>query len=191
MRSIFRYLRKKRFQYEPLAEITISKDALLHNLETLRNLSGGFSIAPVLKSNAYGHGLIQIAKILDRKECPFLIVDSYYEALVLRNEKIISPILIIGFTLPENIIKNRLKNIAFTIGSIQELEGISHSLKEKKSFHLKIDTGMRRQGILPQELDKAFSIIERKKNITLEGIFTHLADPYEKMPAPAVKKQVE
>ena len=176
LRAILRYIRRIKFNYQPLVEVLVYRENLLHNLRVFREASPGLRIAPVLKSNAYGHGLREIAKILDKEAAPFLVVDSYFEALVLRREGIKSEILIIGFTAPENIYKNKLRGVAFTITGMEQLGEIAKNLERPSTFHLKIDTGMHRQGILPGEINEAISLINRNNNLNLEGICSHLAD---------------
>ncbi|MES2087457.1 MAG: alanine racemase [Patescibacteria group bacterium] len=176
LKSLFQKWRHWRFPYIPLVEITINMSRLLGNLQTFQKIDPRVAIAPVLKSNAYGHGLALVAKILDTQNLPFLIVDSYYEAVILRNEKIRTPILIIGYTLIENILKNKLKNVAFTIVSIEQLEEISKNLKTPTDFHLKIDTNMHRHGIPPEQCQKAMSLIRANGSLHLSGICSHLAD---------------
>ena len=169
-------LRKFRRRYDPLVEVVIYRDRLLHNLQILRDKGGQNEIAPVLKSNAYGHGLVEVAEILDNQDLPFFVVDSYHEALVLRNVGIKTPILVIGFTPFENIKRNRRKDIAFTITDFEQLPLLAKSLKSPQAFHLKIDTGLHRQGILTDDTDGASAALRQNSNITLEGVCSHLAD---------------
>ena len=176
VKKLFRFLRRLRFRHQPLVEITLSKERLLSNLHLFQKNNLGLGIAPVLKSNAYGHGLSLVAKIVDSENIPFIIVDSYHEALVLRNEGIRSKILVIGYTPLENILRQKLKNTAFTIVSLEQLREISQTLRQPARFHLKIDTGMHRQGLLPAGMDYALSLIRTNPNIVVEGICSHLAD---------------
>ncbi len=173
MKLWMKKLAKKLMREEanPLITITISKVALLHNLAQFQKIKPENKVVPVLKSNAYGHGLIEVASVLEGK-ADFFVIDSYFEALALRNEGIKTPLLIIGYVRPETIAKNKLKNISYGISSLDVL----HSLSSKAGIHLKIDTGMHRQGILPEELDEALSYIKNNPHITLEGICSHLAD---------------
>ena len=168
-----------RWKYQPLVEITINQGRLIHNLEVHQKASG-LPVAPVLKSNAYGHGLLEVAKILANEKVPFLVVDSYHEALILRNKGIRTPILIIGFSAFENIYHNqigrRLKDVAFTFSSLEQIKEISKNLQKPTAFHLKIDTGMHRQGVLSVELSEALELIHRNPHIRLEGVCSHLAD---------------
>lgn len=176
MRSIFRYLRNRKFKYSPLVEVMISKENLLHNLNVFRKILGDVKVAPVLKSNAYGHDLILVAKILDKEKLPFFAVDSFHEALILRNEKIKTPLLVIGFTRIENILRKKLKKVAFTITSLDQLQKLSERLSRKTTFHLKIDTGIGRQGIHIHELDSALDLIKINPDIVIVGVASHLAD---------------
>jgi alanine racemase len=177
MKKLLTWLSKRRFPYEPLITITISKDRLFHNFEQFKKLSPKRKIAPVLKSNAYGHGLLEIAHLFEKMagSVPFLIVDSYFEAVALRAERIHVPLLIIGYTRPETICSSSLKKIAYAITSIETLRAISVCAHDVR-IHLKIDTGMRRQGLLPQELTEAKGIIRANSHIILEGICSHLSD---------------
>jgi len=176
IKKIIKYLGSFRHHHKPLVEVLVYRDNILHNLRVFRDASHNLQIAPVLKSNAYGHGLKEVAGVLDKESMPFLVVDSYFEALVLRRAGIKSEILIIGFTYPENIYQNKLKNIAFTITGVEQLREIAKNLERPATFHLKIDTGMHRQGILPGEINEAITLINRNNNINLLGICSHLAD---------------
>lgn len=182
--------RKWRFPYTPLVEITISKERLLGNLHIFQNLNSNLAIAPVLKSNAYGHGLALVAKIVDAEKIAFIIVDSYHEAMILRNEGVKSPILIVGYTALDNILKNKLRDVAFTIVSLEQLEEISKNLTRPTQFHIKIDTGMRRQGILVEDLNQARTLIRTNKSIELVGICSHLGDS-ESVASEITKEQIE
>lgn len=176
--KLFKFLRKVKkswSRYNPSVEVLISRKNLIGNLREYKKRFPKLAIAPVLKSNAYGHGLVQIASILDNENPAFFVVDSLYEAMILRNEKIKSRILVIGYSGSENINNCRLSDIAFTITSLEQLEQIAKSLRSRRDFHLKIDTGMHRQGILPSEINNAIEIIKNNELINLEGVCSHLA----------------
>lgn len=177
LRSLFRAVRRVQWSYRPLIEICIFQKRLLINYHAYQDSCVPLRIAPVLKSNAYGHGLVEIARILDSVGAPFFMVDSYHEALILRNEKIRTPLLIAGFTPTQTIAQSRLRTIAFTIGSVSQLEELSRHCAKSISIHLKIDTGMHRHGVLPSELDCSLELIMSSPSLKLEGIASHLADP--------------
>ena len=175
--SILRYTKSLFYsKKKSLITITIDRNALIHNLKEYQRAYPDIQFAPVLKSNAYGHGLIPIACILDKENLPFLIVDSYYEALTLRQNHIKSPILIIGYVFPETIKKSRLKNVHFTITSLSQLQTLHDLIRNPISIHLKIDTGMHRQGLLPSEIHQAITLIKHNPRLKLQGVCSHLAD---------------
>lgn len=176
MRYLFRFLRAKRFTYEPLVTVEISREKILKNLELFLESVSPWGVAPVLKANAYGHGLVEVARIVDaHAHVPFVVVDSYYEALQLRNERITTPILVIGHTLSHNIKKNTMHGISFAVGSLHQLKEIAET-NVPVSVHLKFDTGMHRQGITPKELSHAVEITAAHPQLRVEGICSHLAD---------------
>ena len=170
------WLSRRRFPYEPLITVEISKSRILHNLSEFKKLAPHGKVAPVLKSNAYGHGLMEVAHILGHeKDIPFFIVDSYFEAVALRSKGFKHPLLIIGYTRPSTIIRSRLRNVAFTITSLEMLREIEE-MERRVEIHLKIDTGMHRQGILPEEIDMAITMLSENTYIKLEGLCSHLSD---------------
>lgn len=174
--GFLRNIKKSFSRYNPSIEILISKGNLLHNLNEYRNKYPNFLFAPVLKSNAYGHGLVEVAQILDKENIPFFVVDSLYEAMILRNNGIKSEILIIGYSKTENIENAKLQKISFTISSLEQLEKIAKTIKSAIKIHLKIDTGMHRQGILPEQIGEAIKIIKKSSFLKLEGVCSHFAD---------------
>jgi len=202
------WLAKRRFPYEPLITVQISRSQIIENFKEFQKLAPNGNIAPVLKSNAYGHGSIEVARILEneslkkafigsgKNQIPFFVVDSYFEAVALRAKHIQTPILIIGYTRPETIKVAKLKHTSFTITNMETLRAIAEKNTYESTetgmigfrlpiyggrnlhlIHLKIDTGMRRQGILPEEIDEAIDIIANNSGtIFLEGICSHLSD---------------
>lgn len=99
---MFHFL-KKYFQksFQTLNTIIISRKAILKNLSIYQSLSPERSIFPVLKSNAYGHGIREVATILQESKIDYIVVDSYYEALEVHKVNK-TRILLIGYTLSEN-----------------------------------------------------------------------------------------
>ncbi len=175
IRSLIRRIRsiRKRFtQRESVVMIQVSEDALLGNLASLRKTAPEWSIAPVLKSNAYGHGLNLVALLFEKEGgSPFFCVDSYFEAETLRMEGIKTPLLVMGYT-PRSVIENNsLQHVSFVITSLEQLSEIQES---SSSIHLKIDTGMHRQGIAPKDLAAALDIIT-SSSLSLEGVMSHFA----------------
>ena len=171
---VLRAIRRVFVPYTPLVEVEISRRALLDNISAYQQETR-LPVAPVLKSNAYGHGLYEVASIVQVSHPPFLIVDSLYEAIFLRRNGIRVPILVIGYTAPENIVRVRARNVVFVMTNLMQLRSVCKTLGRPIRVHLKVDTGMSRQGILPQELDQALQYIEASSHVQLEGICSHFA----------------
>ncbi|MBA3789427.1 alanine racemase [Patescibacteria group bacterium] len=176
IRSIARKIRRKFETHRPIVEVGISRANLLHNLRTYRERYPDVAFAPVLKSNAYGHGLCVIAELLDKENIAFFAVDSFYEARTLRRAGIQSRILIIGYVRPEEINNNRLQSVDYGIIDIIQLQDLVRIATKPIRIHLKIDTGMHRQGILPQDLEKAIVLIKSNSHLSVVGICSHFAD---------------
>jgi alanine racemase len=177
MKKLLTWLSKRRFPYEPLIIVSISSEAILHNLEEFKKLAPDRQVAPVLKSNAYGHGLVEVAKLLETRavNIPFFIVDSYFEAVTLRARGVKTPLLIIGYTRPETIRASTLKNVAFAITNLETLREIS-DVKRATHVHIKLDTGMHRQGLIHEEWSRAIEIPKHNPHLIVEGICSHLCD---------------
>src|SRR3989339_1467370 len=158
----------------PLIEIHISEKAIIDNFNKFKQ-HYNTDFVPVLKSNAYGHGTAQIAKILENERFPFYVVDSLFEARIIRAEGIKKQILILGYATIDQI-NFPLKNIIYTIITLEQLKSIASELSRPKRFHLKIDTGMHRQGIFSSEVDRAIKLIISNRNIILDGLCSHFAD---------------
>ena len=86
--------------YSPLNIIEVSSNNIRHNYQYLSSIDKSIKIAPVLKSNAYGHDIKIIGKEVDKLKPPFICVDSLYEAYELQKANIKSPILIMGYVAP-------------------------------------------------------------------------------------------
>lgn len=157
--------------YQPLNKVLISKSALIHNYNYLKQISNSF-VFPNLKSNAYGHGIIEIAKIIDDLECRYIVVDSIYEASILKKNNIKTPILITGYVDPENL-KYIRHNFTYTVWNQDQIEQIL-KVKPKAKLHLFIDSGMGREGVRFNDLVNIENTIIKYKN-NFEGIMSHFA----------------
>jgi alanine racemase len=169
-------IRKSFDHTRPLIEVGISRVNLLHNFHEYQKAYPQFSFAPVLKSNAYGHGLVEVASILDTEPISFFVVDSYYEARVLRAAGIESSTLVLGYTRPEDIAQNRLKKIAFALVDIEQVRSVTKIARKPLHVHIKLDTGMHRHGIEKENLDEAIALLSGHRFIEVAGVCSHLGD---------------
>lgn len=150
------------------------------------NVSGFLSRVPkqirimaVIKSNAYGHGIVGIAKALAAfsqfKKRGWFGVDSITEAARLRKERVMLPILVLGYIVPERIAEAAKQRISITVSTFQSLRAVARC-RGRISIHLKFDTGMHRQGFYEYDIPAIFAYLEKHgRHIILEGVYTHFA----------------
>lgn len=129
----------------------------------------------VVKSNAYGHSLVDFSREIEKLGADWIGVDSIVEGLTLRREGIQLPILVLGYTLPERIEEASKENISITVSTFETLEMVS-GLQTKLSIHVKVDTGMHRQGFQLAQMTEVITVLKSlPKNIEVQGLFTHFA----------------
>ena len=133
-------------------------------------------IAPILKSNAYGHGLTTVAKLLDTEGVSFFMVDSLYEAQQLRHAGVHSRILVMGYVRPMDMVRSRLKNVDFALVDIEQLRELSSIATHTLRIHLKLDTGMHRHGIPEGDFDEALTLLASTPSLQVVGVCSHFAD---------------
>lgn len=174
--------------------IEIDSTALKKNYETFRKIAGRKrSLMAIIKSNAYGHGLIDIATLVSHVGIDWIGVDSITEAIALRNNGIHKPILVLGYTLPERLADALHNNISLTISSIEGLQALeAMGPYATLNIHLKVDTGMHRQGFFPQELVLILEHIAIKlPHVHIEGIYTHFAAAKDPRETGDTERQIE
>src|SRR3989344_2324107 len=158
-------------EYRTLNLIEVYKDKLIHNYKYLSSFK--IEIAPVIKSNGYGHWIVSVAKILQDFNPPFFCVDSLFEAYELQKGGIKTPILITGYTNPQNLKVKKLP-FSFAVYTLDVLEAIN-KYQPQSGIHIFIDTGMHREGVAIEDLPEFIGAIKQLSNIKVEGVMSHLA----------------
>ena len=161
--------------------IQIDLDAILHNLENMKaHIDAKAGILAVIKTDGYGHGAVPIAKEIEKLDFLFgFAVATAEEAFELRDHGIKKPILVLGYSFPyayERFIKEDIRPTVFREDMLEPLSVAAKKLGKKALVHVKVDTGMGRIGIMPDE--KGLSFMEKLlscEDIVAEGIFTHFA----------------
>lgn len=157
--------------------IEINKNALLHNVRTLKEiLPIGCKAMFVVKSNAYGHGLLQVLSILKtEKAVDAFGVFSFEDALLVKSKTKKKVIVLQTFDTNWVAVASK-RNIELTISHFDQLEYLrKKKLSQKLKIHLKVDTGLGRQGFLKKDIEAVSLLISQMKNITLVGLYTHLS----------------
>jgi alanine racemase len=161
------------FPYRTVAEISLR--ALLRNLHTLRSISQK-EVIPVIKANAYGHGMVPVAKCLaNRGSCSMVAVATLEEGIEVRQAvpRGLGILVLSGF-FPhqlEAFLKFRLTPVIHNLAHLKSLQG--HT--ELPDLHLKVDSGMNRLGISTKQIDEAIRILS-KLPVKLSGLCTQFAD---------------
>ncbi len=161
---------------------SVDLDAIIHNIETIyAGQKGETKIMAVVKSDGYGHGALPIARCLEEKEYIYgFATATAEEALILRRCGIEKPIMILGYTFPyayEELIREDIAFTVFRKDMIEEISLLAVKLGKQAKVHIKVDTGMHRIGIRPDEEGLSFvKELLDLPGIVAEGIFTHLAN---------------
>lgn len=158
----------------------INLDNIKSNLNNIKSLlNEDTRVCGVVKANAYGHGAVEVAKLLEKENVDYLAVARLEEGLELRQNKIILPILCLGYISNdsiENAIKNKITMTVYSLEMAREINDVARKLNTMAFIHIKIDTGMRRIGFdSTEESVKDILNIAKLESVSLEGMFTHFA----------------
>ena len=158
-----------------------------------RHLGPGVTVCAVVKADAYGHGATECARSLEEEGARWLGVTSLDEAIPLRDAGIqVRILLLTGFWRgeEEEIIRLRLTPTVWEPGQVELLEKAAAGLGiPKHPVHVKVDTGMGRLGVAPEDLPGVVSALKSSPHLMLEGLSTHLASS-EVLDAPSVGEQL-
>ncbi len=154
--------------------IEVNQHRILDNVALFQEQNPDCAIIPVLKGNAYGHGLVQVAQILKHSSCSMVAVDGYFEAAAIR--RICKQrILVMGYIAPENVHLVDTKRCSFVVQDTAGLEAFG-KLGKTVRIHLELNTGMNRLGIEFGDVTNMLHFLRKYPQLELEGIMTHLAD---------------
>ena len=162
----------------------IDLDAIVSNIKAIRGLVGEkVRIMGVVKANAYGHDALEVAPLLLENGASCLAVARLDEGVELRKANIKAPIFILGLTLKEEVPTLLSYDLTPAVCDMERVEFLSQlAIKENKvaKVHIKVDTGLGRIGVLPENALDFVQRVQDMKNIQIEGIFTHFAVADEK-----------
>ena len=164
----------------------INLDSFRHNLHSIKSLIGpDVGTMAIIKADAYGHGAIQCARAATKEQVNYIGVGIIQEAIELRENGITSPILILGGIYP-NEIEDLIKyNLSTSLSSSVIASAISKKAEQANKsvgVHIKIDTGMGRLGIQPEDFLSLLNNVITCKNLKIDGLFTHFSSADEEDP---------
>lgn len=157
----------------------INLGALEHNFNEVVRRAAGRKILAVVKAQAYGHGAVAVSRRLLGLGASMLAVALVEEGMELRRAGIDAPILVMGALFPEQaetLAALRLTPVVFTMDTARALSRAAQKVKTTVSVHVKIDTGMGRIGIAPEEAPEFVTLLRRLSGIDVQGLMTHFAD---------------
>lgn len=157
-----------------VTKIEVNLGAISHNLNAIRqHIGSGVQLLAVVKANAYGHGLLPVAHAAMASRADSLAVARVEEGIALRQGGITAPILVMNYS------ADMQAAIAYgltpTITELDVAEHLSRLAHESIDVHIKVDTGMGRFGVLPDEFKSFFGAVKALPRIRVQGLYTHFA----------------
>lgn len=168
--------------------VEIDLGAIGENVSRLKALTRPAALMAVLKADAYGHGAIRAARTALLHGADYLATACLGEAIALRRQGILAPILILGFTPPwqaRDIVRHDLTATIYTLEPVRHLARAVQTLgRGPARVQIKVDTGMGRLGLLPSDVPAFVAAVRSIPEVEIEGIFTHFASADAADPTP-------
>ena len=159
--------------------VEVNLKILADNFHATKSYVKNSKMMPILKANAYGHGLVRVAQLYEELKADYLGVAVVEEGILLREMGIKMPILVLGGVWGNQIplfLRNDLAITASSIDKLKQIDDTSLKMKIKAKVHLKIDTGMERLGVHHYNAEKFLETAYSCKNIVIDGIYSHFAN---------------
>jgi alanine racemase len=159
--------------------IEVDLSRLRANLQAIRRQVAPARVMPVLKANAYGHGMIEIARLMEHLGADYLAVAVLEEGILLREHGVQLPILVLGGILGNQVPLFLQHNLTLTASSVEKLnqvETAAQALGIAARVHLKIDTGMERIGVHWYSAEALLEASLKCRHVQMEGVFSHFAN---------------
>jgi alanine racemase len=175
--------------------VEIDARALRGNLESFRShLEPGALLGSVVKANAYGHGLLEVAGIAAGAGADWLCVNSVGEAVRLRQAGRSEPLLVMGYVALQDlptVVELDLRPVVYGRETIDRLAGLATAAGKTVPLHLKLETGTYRQGVDEQEAVALADRIGEAGGVSLEGVCTHFANIEDTTDHSFAERQIE
>lgn len=160
--------------------VEIDAAALRWNVaEFRRRLGPGVKLGAVVKSNAYGHGMLEAARILAAAGADWLCVNGAEEGVGLREAGFEQPILVMGYVALDEldtVVQHALCPVVYNVETVERLARRAAAARRRVPLHLKLETGTHRQGIREPDLLDLAERVRRAEWLELQGVYTHFAN---------------
>jgi alanine racemase len=164
----------------PLNWVEIDASAFRNNIaEFKRRLGQGPRLGAVVKSNAYGHGMIEASRVAVQAGADWLCVNNVDEGVALRDAGLTIPILVMGYVpldALEAVVARALQPVVYNPETLDRLDALASARGTPVPVHVKIETGTHRQGVLERDVPEFVARIGRARFLTLAGVTTHFAN---------------
>ena len=176
--------------------IVVDLDAMAANLGAIR-AHAGVPVMPIVKANAYGHGLVPVARHLQAQGAERFGVAFVEEGIALREAGIRVPILVLGGIFAPQVTQFLAHDLEITVSSLSKLrqvEATAEAMGRRAAIHLKIDTGMERIGVHSDSAGPFIEAAVRSRWCEVRGVYSHLAcadDPASPMTALQLERFLE
>lgn len=159
--------------------VQIDLEKLTHNYRAIQQHVGAATVMPILKANAYGHGLVRVGQHMQQIGAEIIGVAYLEEGILLREAGITTPILVLGGMQGSQAAIFLKHDLTITVPSLQKLEQVeaaAAAIGVRAKVHLKIDTGMERIGVHYYSADALLNATLKSEHVEVEGIFSHFAN---------------
>jgi alanine racemase len=160
--------------------LEIDAGALRNNIaEFKRRLARGPRLGAVVKSNAYGHGMIEIAKVAADASVDWLCVNNVHEGAALRDAGLTLPILVMGYVpidALDEVVARALQPVVYNVETLERLDALASKRGATVPVHIKLETGTHRQGVLERDVAAFVDRIRKARSLELAGLTTHFAN---------------
>lgn len=164
-----------------VTRMEINLDHLVHNYHELTKYVAPAELVPVVKSEAYGHGAVQVSLALQAAGCRHFAVAMVDEGVQLRRARIAGEIMILGVTLPEQFEALAEFSLTPSLAGVEPMRAwasVARRLGRRLPYHIKLDVGLGRLGFLPEEAPTAFASAKELRDVLdLRGLSSHLSCP--------------
>ncbi|HEX5043978.1 MAG TPA: alanine racemase [Candidatus Polarisedimenticolaceae bacterium] len=160
--------------------VEISAPAIRNNVaEFRRRLGEKVKLGAVVKSNAYGHGMLEVAAMATASGADWLCVNQVDEGVALRQAGHETPILVMGYVelgRLDDVVQHGLRPVVYNGETVERLEALAAQAGRQVRVHVKVETGTYRQGVLERDLPAFAERIHGSPHLVLEGMTTHFAN---------------
>jgi alanine racemase len=157
----------------------VDLDAIAHNIRAIKaHVGDRVELMAVVKANAYGHGAVPVARVALQSGAGWLAVNRVGEGVALRRAGLLAPILVMGYTPAAGADRAVAYDLRLAVTSMALAEALSSAASQMHKtipIHIKIDSGMGRWGLLPEQVCDFVRALRGLSRLKLEGAFTHFA----------------